>query len=75
MGTDGPSLASDDVLRGETLSAIELRHELELAEVKKTTAHLTGKQEQMDVLRIEGLVTDRQYLAPRRRQEVRKADE
>ena len=75
MGTDGPSLASDDVLRGETLSAIELRHELELAEVKKTTAHMTGKKEQMDVLRIEGLVTDRQYLETRRWEELRKDDE
>jgi OTU domain-containing protein 6 len=73
--TDGPSLASDDVLRGETLSAIELRHELELAEVKKTTAHMTGKKEQMDVLRIEGLVTDRQYLETRRWEELREDDE
>ena len=62
----GPAMASDETLGSETLDAIEARHELELVEVKKVTAGMTGKKDAMQVLHIEGEVTDRHYLEMRR---------
>ena len=59
-------MASDETLGSETLDAIEARHELELVEVKKVTAGMTGKKDAMQVLHIEGEVTDRHYLEMRR---------
>ncbi len=66
----GPVIASDDVLRAETLDEMETRHELELAEVKKTTAGMTSKKDAMQVLQIEGEVTDRHYLETQRWEEL-----
>ena len=66
----GPAMASDETLASETLDAIEARHELELAEVKKVTAGMTGKKDAMQVLHIEGEVTDRHYLEMRRWEEL-----
>ena len=66
----GPAMASDETLGSETLDAIEARHELELVEVKKVTAGMTGKKDAMRVLHIEGEVTDRHYLEMRRWEEL-----
>jgi OTU domain-containing protein 6 len=66
----GPAMASDETLGSETLDAIEARHELELVEVKKVTAGMTGKKDAMQVLHIEGEVTDRHYLEMRRWEEL-----
>ena len=66
----GPAMASDETLGSETLDAIEARHELELAEVKKITAGMTAKKDAMQVLHIEGEVTDRHYLEMRRWEEL-----
>ena len=63
-------MASDETLGSETLDAIEARHELELVEVKKVTAGMTGKKDAMQVLHIEGEVTDRHYLEMRRWEEL-----
>ena len=71
----GPAIASDETLASETLDAIELRHELELAEVKKVTAGMTGKKDAMQVLHIEGEVTDRHYLEMRRWEELHEEGE
>lgn len=71
----GPAMASDETLASETLDAIEARHELELAEVKKVTAGMTGKKDAMQVLHIEGEVTDRHYLEMRRWEELHEEEE
>ena len=71
----GPAIASDETLASETLDAIEARHELELAEVKKVTAGMTGKKDAMQVLHIEGEVTDRHYLEMRRWEELHEEEE
>ena len=63
-------MASDETLGSETLDAIEARHELELVEVKKVTAGMTGKKDAMQVMHIEGEVTDRHYLEMRRWEEL-----
>jgi hypothetical protein len=71
----GPAIASDETLASETLDAIEARHELELAEVKKVTAGMTSKKDAMQVLHIEGEVTDRHYLEMRRWEELHEEEE
>ena len=71
----GPAMASDETLGSETLDAIEARHELELAEVKRITADMTGKKDAMRVLHIEGEVTDRHYLEMRRWEELHHEEE
>ena len=71
----GPAMASDETLGSETLDAIEARHELELVEVKKVTAGMTGKKDAMQVMHIEGEVTDRHYLEMRRWEELHEEEE